>query len=148
MKAFIVDDDPIVLTLVAFMLHEEGVDTRYALSPLPDNFYDILEDFQPDVLILDLYLKGEDGFSIAREVRRRPSLVDIPILAMSSSTVVEDKLRAFSTGFIEYLNKPFSRKEIVAAVKRYGYSSEILRLCDKIKNREVLDRELYFKFDK
>jgi DNA-binding response OmpR family regulator len=146
MKAFLVDDDPITLTLVAFMLNEEGIETRYSLSPVPDNFYRELEDFCPDVIVLDIYLKGEDGFNLAKNIRKHTCLKEVPIVAISGSTLIRDKIEAFSSGFIEYLPKPFTKNEIVNAVKRYGYSSEIVKLCNKINNRELLNHELYHKF--
>ena len=148
MKAFIVDDDPITLTLVAFMLNEEGVETQYCLSPVQDNLCRNIEEFHPDVIILDIYLENESGFEVAKNIRQSVKLKDTPIVAISGSHSVEDKLQAFITGFIDYIPKPFTKDEILQTVRKYGYSSEILRLCERIHQREELDRELYFKFDK
>ena len=75
MKAFIVDDDPIILVMIAFMLHEGGVDTRYCVAPIQDSFYEELVSFQPDIIILDLYLKEQSGIDIAKNIRKIESLI-------------------------------------------------------------------------
>lgn len=147
MRAFIVDDDPITLTLVAFMLNDSGIDTQYCLSPIQDSFYDDINSFKPDVVILDVHLKGESGFDIARKIRQIPELGYAPIVAISGSHDLQDRIEAFTTGFIEYVRKPFTKDEILNVVKKYGHSSEILKLCEKINNREELDNELYHRFD-
>lgn len=147
MKAFIVDDDPITLTLVAFMLNESGVETYYSLSPIEESFYKDIIEFKPDVIILDVYLKGESGFDIARKLRAMPDLDYTPIVAISGSHHLSDRVEAYTTGFIEYVEKPFTKDEILNVVKKYGHSSEILKLCKRIENRETLDHELYHKFD-
>lgn len=148
MKAFVIDDDPVLLALLGYMLNESGIDTQYCISPLPDNFIDILLQFKPDVILIDIYLKNEKGYTLANKIRSFPELKDIPLVAMSGSDLLKDKLLAFSSGFVDYINKPFTKEEVISIVKRYGYSSEIIKLCNRIKQREVRDCELYSKFDK
>lgn len=148
MKAFIIDDDPILLAMIGFMLNSSGVETQYCLSPVPDNITDILLEYQPDVIVLDLYLKKESGFKIANDIRNTEGLKTIPIVAMSSSNELKDRVTAFTSGFLEYINKPFSKEDIISVVKRCGYSCEIIKLCNRIQKREESDRELYSKFNK
>lgn len=148
MKAFIIDDDPILLAMIGFMLNSSGVETQYCLSPVPDNLADILLEYQPDVIVLDLYLKKESGFKIANDIRNNEGLKNIPIVAMSSSNELKDRVTAFTSGFLEYINKPFSKEDIISVVKRCGYSCEIIKLCNRIQKREESDRELYSKFNK
>jgi len=148
MKVFIIDDDPITLTLLAFMLNEEGIETKYALSPLIKDFYKEVITFNPDVIVLDLYLAEEDGFSVASKLRQHKELHHTPIVAISGSHNLNDKLQAYSSGFIDYLEKPFTKDEILNAVRSYGYAHEILRLCNKILNKESVDDYLSGKFNK
>lgn len=148
MKAFIIDDDPITLTLIAFMLNEEGIETKYALSPLIQDFYKEVVAFNPDVVVLDIYLKDEDGFKVASELRKHEELHYTPIVAISGSHNLGDKLQAYASGFIDYLEKPFTKDEILSAVRSYGYTHEILRLCNKILNQESVDDYLNTKSDK
>lgn len=143
MKAFIVDDDPIVLVMIAHMLYEEGVDTKYCTAPVDSSFYEEIEHFKPDIIILDLYLKNQSGIEIAKKLRCIESLKDTAIIAVSSSRDVEDKLSAFTSGFMDYINKPFTKKEFISKVMKYKHSSNIIRLCDKINKRQELDNELY-----
>lgn len=148
MKVFIIDDDPITLTLLAFMLTEEGIDARYALSPLVDDFYEDVISFNPDVIVLDIYLKDEDGFQVATSLRSKDELHYTPIIAISGSHTLKDKMQAYASGFIDYLEKPFTKEEILNAVRSYGYAHEILRLCNKILDKKGTDDDLYSKFNK
>lgn len=148
MKAFIIDDDPILLAMVGFMLNDAGIEAQYCLSPVTDSIINDLVIYQPDVIMLDIYSKNESGFDIARLIRNNPKIKHIPVIAMSSSNELQDKITAFTSGFLEYLGKPFSKDEIVSVVKRYGYSNEIIKLCDRIKQREEDHRELYNGFIK
>lgn len=143
MKAFVIDDDPILLAMLGFMLTDSGIEARYCLSPVPDSIISDLIIFQPDVIVLDLYLKNESGFDVARKIRSKDELQHIPILAMSSSKELQDRVSAFTSGFLEYINKPFSKEDIISAVKRNGYSNEIIKLCNRIQKREEDDRDLY-----
>ena len=143
MKAFVIDDDPILLAMLGFMLTDSGIEARYYLSPVPDSKISDLIIFQPDVIVLDLYLKNESGFDVARKIRSKDELQHIPILAMSSSKELQDRVSAFTSGFLEYINKPFSKEDIISAVKRNGYSNEIIKLCNRIQKREKSDRDLY-----
>lgn len=148
MKVFIIDDDPITLTLLAFMLTEEGIDAKYALSPLVEDFYKEVIEFNPDVIVLDIYLKDEDGFKVATELRSKKELHYTPIVAISGSHTLKDKMQAYSSGFIDYLEKPFTKEEILNAVRSYGYTHEILRLCNKILDKTGADNDLHSKFNK
>lgn len=148
MKVFIIDDDPITLTLLVFMLTEEGIDARYALSPLVEGFYEEVIAFNPDVIVLDIYLKDEDGFQVATSLRSKEELNYTPIIAISGSHTLKDKMQAYSSGFIDYLEKPFTKDEILNAVRSYGHAHEILRLCDKILDKRGTDDDLYSKFNK
>lgn len=148
MRVFLVDDDPITISLIAFILSEEGIETQYALSAKADNFYENLVEFNPDVIILDIYLREEQGFQIASKIKSLPSLKHTSIVAISGSSLLKDKMKAFSSGFIEYLEKPFSKNELVKVIKRHGHFHEVLSLCDKILKRQELNNDFFTIIDK
>lgn len=71
-----------------------------------------LEQFQPDICVLDVMLPNRDGFSLAEEIRRlKPSL---PIVFVTAKTQTEDVVQGFATGGNDYLRKPFSMEELIA----------------------------------
>lgn len=132
MKVFIIDDDPIIIAIISNMLMNEGIEIKYTLSPISDCCYQEIEKFSPDVILLDIYLKDETGYEVAEKIRKIKSLKNIPILAISSSKTIDDKIEAFTHGFIDYIEKPFSKNRIASVVKTYGKLNTILRKCDKL----------------
>jgi CheY-like chemotaxis protein len=78
----------------------------------------ILKQRRPDVLLSDIGLPDEDGFSLIARVRKLPSERggDVPALAVSAYVREEDRMRALAAGFQSYLAKPFDPSDLVAAV--------------------------------
>src|SRR5690242_19236362 len=62
---------------------------------------------QPDVILLDVQMPGIDGFETCRLLKAEEKTKDIPIIFMTVLTNVEDKLRGFAAGGVDYVPKPF-----------------------------------------
>lgn len=100
------------LILEDFELHicEKGEDTLLAI-----------EQYNPDLLLLELNLPGVDGFDICRAIRKE---TDVPLIIVSRRAELLDKVVALELGADDYLVKPPDIKELVARMKA------ILRRCD------------------
>lgn len=70
-----------------------------------------------DLVILDLMLPGLSGFDVVREIRKKYSLLELPVLMVTASIQPEDKIVAFESGANDYLPKPFNIAEMKARVK-------------------------------
>jgi two-component system OmpR family response regulator len=108
----IADDEPKLVTLVEKYLQAEG----YSIISCK-NGTEALEAFQRqpiDCLILDINMPGQDGLSIAREIRKNS---DVPIIFLSARTEEIDRIVGFELGADDYIPKPFSPRELVARVK-------------------------------
>jgi two-component system OmpR family response regulator len=108
----IADDEPKLVTLVEKYLQAEG----YSIISCK-NGTEALEAFhrQPiDCLILDINMPGQDGLSVAREIRKNS---DVPIIFLSARTEEIDRIVGFELGADDYIPKPFSPRELVARVK-------------------------------
>jgi two-component system, OmpR family, response regulator len=112
-QILVVDDDPRVRTLLARYLEGEGfrVDQasngqqlreRLALGPV-------------DLILLDLGMPGEDGLTLAREVRSRSDVVGIIMLTGRADVI--DRVAGLETGADDYLVKPFHLREVLARVR-------------------------------
>ncbi len=78
-----------------------------------------LEEALPDVLVSDIGMPGEDGYSLLRRIRQREApLSALPAIAVSAYAREEDRIRALSAGFQVHLAKPFEPAELLAAVAR------------------------------
>jgi len=110
-RILIVDDDPDVVSLIQ-SLFGKTYDSRGALNGA--EALQALEDWSPELVVLDLVLGGVDGFTVCRQIRERSS---IPILVLSGRQNDLDKVRALDLGADDYLTKPFSREELLARVR-------------------------------
>lgn len=125
-KVMVVEDEKTIREMVILYLENSGYEVRgYSdgISALDD--YD---DFSPHLAILDIMMKGIDGFDVLEEIRMRS---DIPVLMLTARVKEEDRLKGFELGADDYILKPFSPKEVVSRVdvfiKRiYGNRSEVL----------------------
>jgi signal transduction histidine kinase/ActR/RegA family two-component response regulator len=115
-KVLLVDDDPDTLQILSVMLAESKATVQTAASVA--QALEILEWYQPDVLVSDLAMPGEDGYSLIGKVRalEAESGRQTPVVALTSYVRVEDRARAFSTGFNMFVPKPVQPDELINAI--------------------------------
>jgi signal transduction histidine kinase/ActR/RegA family two-component response regulator len=115
-KVLLVDDDPDTLQILSVMLAESkaGVQTAASVSEA----LEILEWYQPDVLVSDLAMPGEDGYSLIGKIRalRGGKVTQVPAVALTSYVRVEDRARALSAGFNMFVPKPVEPEELITAI--------------------------------
>jgi DNA-binding response OmpR family regulator len=111
-QLLIVDDDPEICDLVALYLGRHG----YRVDSVGDGkaMDEWLAQHNPDLVILDLTLPGEDGLSIARRLRES---ADVPIIMVSARGEDVDRIVGLEVGADDYLPKPFNPRELVARVR-------------------------------
>ena len=107
----VVDDDPRMHRLLGRYLRAEGY--RVELAADIDTARVLLQAQQPNLVLLDLRLSGENGLELAKEIRSRSSL---PIIVLSGKTDTVDKVVALELGADDYVTKPFDPRELLARV--------------------------------
>ena len=110
-----IDDDAREIRLLSEMLRPEGYRLFAALSG-EEGFKRALEH-PPALVLLDLNMPGLDGQATCRLFKGAPQLCAIPVIFLTGSGLLEDKLRAFSHGAVDYITKPFSAQEVVARLR-------------------------------
>ena len=115
-KVLLVDDDPDTLQILSVMLAESKAGVQTAASA--SEALEILEWYQPDVLVSDLAMPGEDGYSLIGKIRALAGgkMTQIPAVALTSYVRVEDRARALSAGFNMFVPKPVEPEELVTAI--------------------------------
>lgn len=116
-RALVVDDSPDSRRLVARLLRRCGADEVREAEGAAEAVA-VLETFHANVLISDIAMPGEDGYSLMRRLRARPEarLRDLPAVALSAFARAEDKAAALEAGFQTHLPKPTEPADLVAAV--------------------------------
>ena len=113
-RILIVDDDNNIAELISLYLTKECYDTKIVNDG--EEALSAFEQYNPNLILLDLMLPGIDGFEICREVREKK---DIPIIMVSAKKDDIDKIRGLGLGADDYMTKPFSPSELVARVKAH-----------------------------
>ena len=111
----LVDDDQEIRELLDIYLTRAG----FQVSTVGDgaSFRNALEHTPCDLLILDVMLPDEDGFSLCRWVRQHPRCAQTPIIMLTASSDETDRVLGLELGADDYLGKPFSPRELQARIK-------------------------------
>jgi len=72
----------------------------------------------PDLILLDLHMPLMDGFEVVRQIRARPELSKIPVIALTASAMLGDRERALREGFTAYITKPVRLQELRGEIDR------------------------------
>lgn len=111
-QIIVVDDEPELLELIGEYLGRSGFDVRTAANA--DDLDGCLAARRADLLVLDVNMPGEDGFSIARRLR---ATSQVPILMLTSAGDVVDRVLALELGVDDYVVKPFDLRELRARIR-------------------------------
>lgn len=112
MKVLLVEDDADLLDLLTYALGREGYSVLTAMDG--QQALRRWEDDSPDVVLLDANLPKIDGYEVCRRIRHDGAT---PIIMLTARDEEEDVLRGFRVGADDYVNKPFSAKQLAARIK-------------------------------
>lgn len=119
-KIIVVDDSPAILDSVKMMLNMEGFEvSNYERGS--DMFNSLTTSTKPDVILMDMWLSGEDGRDICKQIKEHQDFSDIPVVIMSASRGLGDT--AIESGAIDFIPKPFDLGEIVEKIRYYSNRS-------------------------
>jgi len=125
----VIDDDRDLLKMI-----DQALKPKYQVV-LSDNTRQMDSDtiIKADLLILDVMMPDQDGFTFLRENR---DLIDAPVLLLTARDFEEDKLEGFASGADDYITKPFSIKELRARVEAH------LRREQRTKHSRLVDGQI------
>ncbi|MGH9545238.1 MAG: response regulator [Terriglobales bacterium] len=78
----------------------------------------MIEQAQPDILLLDIGMPVLDGFAVVRSIRENPGMAALPVLAVTAYAMRGDQERVLSSGFDGYLSKPIDAKALTEQLER------------------------------
>ena len=134
----IVDDESANLQLLSELLDKEGYQVRPANSP--QIAIDSALGQPPKLILLDVRMPDMDGFEVCRHLKQHERTRDIPIIFVSALQDVQDKIRGFEAGGVDYITKPFQELEVLARVDTH-LTIHLLRR--EVQNqRDQLEHEL------
>lgn len=116
-KILIVEDDPSQLELLAYRVQSAGHQVLKASSG--NEALEILEDNEPDLVLLDWMLPGASGIDICKRIRSDGRLSSMPIIIVSARAEEFDRVRGLEVGADDYVVKPYSMSELLARLKAH-----------------------------
>lgn len=124
-RVIVVDDEADVRDAVAGILERAGVSVLSLESGA--TIASAIRDFRPDVLVLDIGMPGEDGYSVLQRVRRLPagSGGDVPAISLTAYAREEDRQQAIDQGFQAHLAKPVNVAVLIATIRQLAAAKEL-----------------------
>ncbi|WP_323017319.1 response regulator [Castellaniella sp.] len=112
MNILVVEDEPKLAEVLRTYLEAAGYAVRWVDNGL--QVMDIVREWAPDLVLLDLMLPGRDGLDICRDIRAQTT---IPVIMVTARTEEIDRLLGLELGADDYICKPYSPREVVARVR-------------------------------
>ena len=113
-KVLIAEDEPSIVISLEFLLRRNSYDARIARSG--DEALRLVEEFVPNVVLLDVMMPVHDGFEICRRIRSNPALAPVRIIMLTARGLDSERNKGLSLGADAYMTKPFSTKELLAQI--------------------------------
>jgi diguanylate cyclase (GGDEF)-like protein len=114
-KVLVVDDDESLAEHFSLVLQDAGMNVRVEVDPM--QVMESLENLQPDLLLMDLYMPGCNGWELACVIRQQPAFLTLPIVFLSGESNVDRQLSAMSFGGDDFLTKPIEPSHLVSSVR-------------------------------
>jgi DNA-binding response OmpR family regulator len=114
MRVLVVDDDPALLEALAVSISFHWPHALVLAAPNADAGAEAFYREEPDVVLLDVVMRGRSGLELLREIRR---VSGVPIIMVTASAAESDVIRGLDLGADDYIAKPFGHLEMLARMK-------------------------------
>ena len=118
-----IDDKPLVLLVDDVpqniqILHQilNMGEYSFAIATSGNETLQMVKKKLPDLILLDIMLGDIDGFEVCQQLKKDPETAAVPIIFLTAKVGVEDKVKGFKLGAVDYITKPFEDAEVVARV--------------------------------
>ena len=135
----VVEDEDALATLLKYNLDKEG--HRVVVAADGEEALMVIDERQPDLVVLDWMLPKVSGIEVCRRLRAKPETKNIPVIMLTARGEESDRVRGLDTGADDYIVKPFSMSELAARVRavlrriRPGLADDRIRHGDLVIDR-------------
>ncbi|MGM8213262.1 ATP-binding protein [Virgibacillus sp. W0430] len=114
-RILIADDEAVNLQVLVNQLTLEGYDVSTAMNG--KEVLQIIKKQPPDLLILDIMMPQMSGYEVCQQLRKKYTLMELPILMLTAKNQIHDKVVSFDVGANDYVVKPCDKQELISRVK-------------------------------
>jgi diguanylate cyclase (GGDEF)-like protein len=111
----VVDDEPPIREILKFQLENAGFEVACAVDG--QDGLDLVREFSPDLVLLDLMIPQMDGYEVCRRLKGDYGTRHIPVIILTARGELDEKLKGLENGANDYVTKPFSMPELLMRVK-------------------------------
>jgi len=115
-KILIAEDEPNIVISLEFLLQAAGYDTSVARDG--NDALQKLDDYEPDLILLDIMLPLRNGFEVCQRIRENPARRSVKIVMITAKGRDVEVTKGLALGADAYITKPFATKELLANIKR------------------------------
>ncbi|WP_270730349.1 phosphate regulon transcriptional regulator PhoB [Shimia sp. Alg240-R146] len=138
----IVEDEPAQREVLSYNLQAEGFYVETA--PDGDEALIVVQEVNPDIIVLDWMLPGTSGIEVCRQLKTRTETAGIPIIMLSARSEEVDRVRGLETGADDYVIKPYSVLELMARVRNQLRRVRPAAVGQRLKYEDIeLDAETH-----
>ena len=112
---YCVEDEKNIRELLIYTLETTGFSARGMANS--KELKDALKEELPDLILLDIMLPGEDGYSILERLKASSETQNIPVIMVTAKEAEYDKVRGLEAGADDYITKPFGSAELLARIR-------------------------------
>ncbi|HYD77733.1 response regulator [Ramlibacter sp.] len=117
-KILVVDDSKTELVFLSDLLQKNGFAVKTAENA--EDAMRRLEEDQPDLILMDVVMPGQNGFQLTRAIARDPQYAAIPIILCTSKNQETDRVWGMRQGARDYITKPVDASELMSKIKALG----------------------------
>lgn len=137
-KIMIVDDDPLVIKTLEKLLFKKNY--LFFSVTSGEEALEVVEEIQPDMILLDVFMKGMNGFDVCTALKQMGITRKIPVIFLTSNDQTKDILVGFQAGAVDYVLKPFHSEELLIRVQTH---LELRKAREEIKTMTLSQSRFY-----
>ena len=144
----VIDDELHIRTILTYMLEQEGFEVVQATGG--EEALAILDDYLPDLILLDIMMPDMDGFSVLSRIRDQFRTHNLPVILLTARGETQQKVRGLEAGANDYLVKPFVPDELMLRVRNMLQLSRNQRDANPLTGlpgNRAIDHELRRRLD-
>ncbi|NLX61849.1 MAG: response regulator transcription factor [Tissierellia bacterium] len=134
---YIIEDDEDIRELVLYALKSNGFQAKGFESGK-----DLFKHPLPDLILLDIMLPGEDGYTILNKLKKNPTTADLPVIMLTAKTSELDKVKSLDAGADDYVEKPFGIMELISRIKA------VLRRSKRSESKAASFKDIKVDYDR
>lgn len=129
-KILVVDDSSLNRQFISSALKSK--DFEVFLTKSGEEGLAAISEKNPEVILLDIMMPDEDGYSICGKIKSNPKTMNIPVIFLTAVDSIRDKLKGFEIGAADFITKPFNHKELIARIRTHVSLSRAMSEKEKM----------------